>query len=498
MRYRPGALVALLAATAVTLSGFTAIATAGNVHAHASVTLTVLEHQQLRINALKKTIIPQFEAAEKKAGKDVHVKLVEEVLPDDQFASKLTLQYSQGKGPDVTSFVASSVPDYAAAGYLLDLSSRVNAWPDWKKHFYPVVRQLTAQGGGKIYSLPRGATTLQLFYRKDVLQKLGISTAQPTSWNSLIARLTQIEAKTGKPSVVYPSGTQWGGGSFDEGFMHVFLGTGGKLYDPASKKWIVKSAALTKAFGFYASLQQAKLLPDDALLSPQPWQPTKYVDFVKGTLPVTTSGSWAWQYDWGPGRRRARSRTSGTSSRPGSSRRPTARRRSSRRTLTGRGRSRSRRRTPMWRGTGSSSSTPDTALAEDITAAGSLAPRDDIRGVAPYSAHAVLVNSEKQLRSAKVFKPAAGHRQDPGGRGQGDGGDPHGQGGRPQGGRRLHEPRVEAPRGRDRCRADAVRPRRRAQRAPGGAAARAEPPDARGALRDRLPDRRRCSCSGCS
>jgi multiple sugar transport system substrate-binding protein len=408
VRYRPGALVALLAAMAVTLSGFTAIATAGNVHAHASaVTLTVLEHQQLRIDALKKTIIPQFEAAEKKAGKDVHVKLVEEVLPDDQFASKLTLQYSQGKGPDVTSFVASSVPDYAAAGYLLDLSSRVNAWPDWKKHFYPVVRQLTAQGGGKIYSLPRGATTLQLFYRKDVLQKLGISTAQPTSWSSLIARLTQIEAKTGKPSVVYPSGTQWGGGSFDEGFMHVFLGTGGKLYDPASKKWIVKSAALTKAFGFYATLQQAKLLPDDALLSPQPWQPTKYVDFVKGTLPVTTSGSWAWQYDWGPG---GGAPIKNLRNVVATWQFPTA-----------------NGGTPFvtanldwaW-AIAKSTKNPDvawdwvkflntgTALAEDITAAGSLAPRDDIRGVAPYSAHAVLVNSEKQLRSAKVFKPAPG------------------------------------------------------------------------------------------
>jgi multiple sugar transport system substrate-binding protein len=400
--------VALLTATAVAFSAFTAIAIAGNVHRHASaVTLTVLEHQQLRINALKKTIIPQFEAAEKKAGKDVHVKLVEEVLPDDQFASKLTLQYSQGKGPDVTSFVASSVPDYAAAGYLLDLSSRVNAWPDWKKHFYPVVRQLTAQGGGKIYSLPRGATTLQLFYRKDVLRKLGISTAQPTSWNSLIARLKQIEAKTGKPSVVYPSGTQWGGGSFDEGFMHVFLGTGGKLYDPSSKKWIVKSAALTKAFGFYASLQQAKLLPDDALLSPQPWQPTKYVDFVKGTLPVTTSGSWAWQYDWGPGGGapiKNLQKVVATWQFP---------------TASGGKPFVTANLDWAW-AISKSTKNPDvawdwvkflntgTALAEDITAAGSLAPRDDIRGVAPYSQHPVLVNSEKQLRSAKVFKPAPG------------------------------------------------------------------------------------------
>jgi multiple sugar transport system substrate-binding protein len=370
-----------------------------------TVTLTVLEHQQLRVKALKQ-IIPQFEAWERSHGKDVKVKLISEILPDDQFATKLTLQYSQGKGPDVTSFPASSVPDFAAAGYLSDLTSRVNAWAPWKAHFYPRVRDLSTQANGHIYSLPRGATLLELFYRRDVLTKDGISTAQPANWAALIQRLNQLKAKVNGPVITWPSGTQWGGGTFDEGFLHVFLGAGGKLYDAKTQKWIVKSAALNQAFGFYATLAHNGLLPVQDLLAPQPWQPTKYVAFVKGTIPITTQGSWGWRYDWGPG---------GSAPIPGLTKKVATWE------FPARGGSPFVTANLDWAwGIAKKSKNQDAAwdfvtylntgkaLAQDITAVGSLSPRNDIQSVTPYSKQAVLVRSERQLAHAKFFRPGPG------------------------------------------------------------------------------------------
>jgi multiple sugar transport system substrate-binding protein len=396
--------VAVLAAVLIGSAG-TAFTTGASAHRSSQVTLTVLEHQTLRVKALKSTIIPAFEAAERAKGKDVKVNLVEEILPDDQFATKLTLQYSQGKGPDVTSFVAGAVPDFAAAGYLMDLTSRTRAWPDWKK-FYPRARDLSTQGDGKIYSLPRGATVLQLFYRRDVLQKNGISTAQPASWKALIDRMVQLEKKISAPAITFPAGTQWGGGTFDEGFVNVLLGTGSKLYDASSKKWIVRSPGLSASFNFYYQLKQNDLLPVNALLSPQPWQPTKYVGFVKGTLPVTTSGSWAWQYDWGPdGAAPIPQLTAkvGTWLFPSRTAKPFV----------------TANLDWAW-AIAKSTKNPDVAwdwvtflntgkaLAQDITAAGSLSPRSDIRNVAPYSKQKVLVNAEKELATGRFFRPATG------------------------------------------------------------------------------------------
>ena len=99
---------------------------------------------------------------------------------------------------------------------------------------------------------------------------------------------------------MYPAGTAWGGGSFDEGWVHVFLGTGGKLYDDTTGKWIVRSKQLTDSFGFYKQMVDNKMFPTKPLLNPNPWEPTKYKAFTEGRLAVTTQGSWGWVYDWGP------------------------------------------------------------------------------------------------------------------------------------------------------------------------------------------------------
>jgi multiple sugar transport system substrate-binding protein len=370
-----------------------------------AITLTVLEHQQLRADVLKE-LLPQFEQYMASKGQNVHVNLVTDILPDDQFKTKITLDYSTGNAPDVTSYPGSWVADFAASGYLLDLTDRVTAWPDWNQHFYPVIRERSVQSNGKIYSLPRGANTMELFYRKDVLQRYGVSTDQPTSWQDLIDRMIELKQKMNKPPILYPAGTAWGGGTFDEGFIHVFLGTGGKLYDDTTGKWIVKSQALTDAFTFYYNLTKNGLLPVQALLNPNPWQPTKYVAFPAGDLAVTTQGTWGWTYDWGPkGAAPIPDLFSkvATWAFPAESGPPFV------------------WAAENWMWTISAKSahpdeafqllqwlTSGEALAKDVVAVGSAAPRDDIQSIAPYSQAQYLIDAEKQLSAGKTFLPRPG------------------------------------------------------------------------------------------
>jgi multiple sugar transport system substrate-binding protein len=262
------------------------------------VTLTMVEYQKLRADAVAK-LLPEFEAEMAKQGRDVKVKLVKDILPDDQFKTKITQQYNAGEAPDVTDYGLTFVPGFAGAGYLLDLTPYLEKWPDWQS-FYPDVRNQIVQPDGKTYSIPHEANTQTLFYRKDVLNELGVDTAQPTTWPDLVTRLKQIHDKTGKAAIVLPAGTSWGGGTFGEGFLNVMLGSGSKMYNEETKKWVVKSPGLTQTFSLYDELTKGKLLPVEALLNPEPWQPTKYKDFPAGTLPVAAQGTWGWRYDWGP------------------------------------------------------------------------------------------------------------------------------------------------------------------------------------------------------
>jgi multiple sugar transport system substrate-binding protein len=256
------------------------------------VTITLMDHQPPRIKLVKR-MLPQFE----REHPDIKVRLQEGPSTDTDFMTKLTLAYSSGTAPDVVGLPVDPA-DTAASGYLLDLTDRLAHWADWQK-FYPKLRTDMEQQDGKTYTVPMSASIAQLFYRKDVLEKHGISTEQPQSWQELLDRLSQASKALGGPSIVFPAGKAWGAGSYAEGFINLMLGTDSKLYNTASKKWIVRSPGIEQSLGFYVDMTKSGVLDIPPLLNPEPWVPTKYKAFAKGQLAVSTGGSWSWFFDWG-------------------------------------------------------------------------------------------------------------------------------------------------------------------------------------------------------
>ncbi len=386
--------------------------------AAAPVELTLLEHQKPRLDVLAK-IIPMCEASLAQEGINVKVNLTGNVVEDEAFRQTVTTLYQGDSPPDITSYPGAWVPDFATAGYLLDISDKLAAWPDWQAHFYQVLRDRAQQADGKYYSMPRHGTVIEFFIRKDILEQNGISTEQPNSWQELIDRLTALHAKTNLPAITIPAGKTWGGGTFDEGFIHIFNGTGGKLYDDAAKKWIVKSQGLTDAFNFYSQLQKGGLLPTKALLDPNPWEPTKYDGFTGTTAdgkaipvapPITTQGSWGWVYDWGPAPTGARPIPGIYDGKVDTWAFP----------------SKAPNDNFVWAAEdwmwtiSAKSKHPDEAfallkclntgepLAMDVAAVGNLAPRDDIQTVAPYKDMPYLIKMEKLLTSGRTFKAQVG------------------------------------------------------------------------------------------
>ena len=135
---------ALVAAMAV-LGGITACADDDKTEKASSgpVTLTLLEYQKPRADAVAK-VLPAFEAEMAKQGRDVKVQLIRDILPDDQFKTKITQQYNAGEAPDVADYGAPFVPGFAGAGYLLDLTPYLEKWKDWES-FYPDIRNQIVQ-----------------------------------------------------------------------------------------------------------------------------------------------------------------------------------------------------------------------------------------------------------------------------------------------------------------------------------------------------------------
>jgi multiple sugar transport system substrate-binding protein len=391
------AVVALLAA---------ACQSGGSKKSSGPVELTLEDHQKPRVELLRK-LLPKFEQDMAAKGKQVKVKLVEGPAEDDPFRSKLTLDYNSGNAPDVTSIGAADAITFAASGYLLDLTDRLNGWPDWQ-HFYKRLRDEAVLPDGKVYYVPREATVIQLWYRQDILKQKGISTEQPKSWQELLDRARQAKQAIGSPSILFPAGKQWGGGTFGEGFIHLMLGTGSQLYDPQQKKWVVRSPGLTATLKFYEQLTKEGLLPVQPLLNPEPWVQPKYKDFPAGKLVIETCGTWCWSFDYGAN---GTAPIKDISKRVGTWNFPTE---------NGAG-------APFAYGSAgwvwsiaAKSKHPDEAfelvkwlttgdpLAQHAVTIGAASPRDDLANVKPYSDNPHLLAAEKQLAGARSFPPPDG------------------------------------------------------------------------------------------
>jgi multiple sugar transport system substrate-binding protein len=260
---------------------------------------------------------------------------------------------------------------------------------------------------GRIWAVPRGATVIQLFYRRDVLESFGVSTEQPRSWDELVGRMHELRDAMDRPPILIPAGEAWGGGTFDEGFIQLMLGTESPLYDTEAGRWIVRSPGLDSVFALYERLTVDRLLPVAPLLEPNPWEPTKYQTFVDGDLAVVTQGTWGWTFDWGP---LGRMPIDDLEDRVATWAFPTER-----------GGDPFVWAAESWGWTVSAASDhPDEAwelirwlstgpaLAADLTAVGNLSPRDDIRGVSPYADQAVLIAEEPLLGIGRSFRPRVG------------------------------------------------------------------------------------------
>lgn len=384
-----------VAAAAIAASGLTACSSGAD---SGPTTIKLLEYQQPRADVAKK-LIPKFEAAMAAKGKHVKVKLVTDKLTDAQFKTKITQEFHSGTAPDVIDTGGSQLTGLAGAGYLLKMDDYLKKWSGWSTYYAPV-KEAAKESDGHYYSIPHEASVQSIFYRKDVLRKLGIATTQPKTWNELIGRLKAVTAKTKKPSIVIPAGTAWGDGTWTEGFLPIVGGTGSTFYDENTGKWTLKSAGLSATFSLYDELKTDGLLPVQDLLNPNPWEPTKYVKFPKGTLPVSSQGTWGWRYDWGPD---GAAPIKDVQDKVATWNYPALMPGTKPYSISGGG---------FVYGVNAKSDHPDaaveltewlssgTALAQQLVATGAAAPRSGISTLAPYKSEPSLLDAESKLKTS--------------------------------------------------------------------------------------------------
>jgi multiple sugar transport system substrate-binding protein len=282
-----------LAALALAVWGAVVISRPPAPSGTSSEIIRIAEHRQPRIDALNKSI-PIIEKA-----LGVTIEVVEYPAPEKDYMSKLLTELGAGNAPDLfTANFDSDVPDMISAGYLAPITAEVEAW-DGYGQLFDVAKKLSTGADGKIYALNSMLAVEQIYFRRDLLARAGISTAQPASWKDLLDRAREIKAKTGKYALLLPAGIGWGGGAFSEGFALFVPGSDTPQIANADGTLNLSGRGIREIFGLYKTLIDEGLMPIEPLLGPEPWIVPKYTMFPAGDLLATTCGSWCYIYDWG-------------------------------------------------------------------------------------------------------------------------------------------------------------------------------------------------------
>ena len=192
-------------------------------------------------------------------------------------------------------FAPQWMADYVTAGYLEDLTTRINAdkavqWSD----IAPFFRDFSATFGGRIYTIPLDGDFQMVYYRSDLLRQAGLQ--PPQTWQDYLKIAQTFHGKDlngdGKPDfgscIAKKRNAQsyWMVWSVAAGYLQAKGTSEGSFFDLATMKPLTNNEAFAEALRVY--VETGKYAPPDELN----WD----VGDSRGGF---TSGRCALSIDWG-------------------------------------------------------------------------------------------------------------------------------------------------------------------------------------------------------
>ena len=201
--------------------------------------VTGRDQSQVLKNMIDDSFTPQ-------SGINVNVKLIK---PESLLNAVIA-----GNGPDVVVSTYQSQPvDYALRNANVNLR-RFKDCDEVLESFVPSAYKPYEYNGG-VYALPEQLTFNLLFYRKDILEQLGLSV--PQTWDEFIEILPTLQGNNISVGVPYPNIVT----PDMTAFYSMVYQAGGEIYNKEGTKSVVDSEPGIAAFKTYTSLYNSYGLP---------------------------------------------------------------------------------------------------------------------------------------------------------------------------------------------------------------------------------------------
>ena len=174
-------------------------------------------------------------------------------LPENEARAKITADVStQGGEFDVVMISNYETPMWSANGWLVNLQPYIDATPGYDAgDFLPQLRA-TLSHNGNLYSVPFYGESSFLMYRKDLMDKAGITMPARPTWNQVEQIAATMHAK-GYAGICLRGKPGWGENLAP--INTVINSFGGRWFDPAWRAQLT-SPEVTHAVSTYVSMVQ--------------------------------------------------------------------------------------------------------------------------------------------------------------------------------------------------------------------------------------------------
>jgi inositol-phosphate transport system substrate-binding protein len=217
------------------------------------------------------------------------------------FKQKFTLAAEAKQGPDIILAGHEDMAPWAAAGYVVELDPLVKKYEKQLADVYPTLWP-AMQLAGKTYAIPQDTEARPMYYRKDLLAKLGWSKEKIDGLPEAVKKgeFTMADlvatAKEAVDKQVVETGKGWYHRPTKGADHYMFYyQNGGVMQDKESGKLVLVKDALEKHYQLhYDAVKTNKITPENFINSEfRQWHET----VTSGKVLFYNAGTWTWK-EW--------------------------------------------------------------------------------------------------------------------------------------------------------------------------------------------------------
>jgi multiple sugar transport system substrate-binding protein len=259
------------------------------------ITVTFRDDGQGEKGSLWRWLIDAYETFELKDSVELNIAPIT-ASEGDYFAKIALSLQSEDTAPDLVTEDTFQLSTDVKAGYLTSLEEYLTDYSDWTdgSYYEPLKEGVTADDG-KAYGVPYNTDTRGLWYNKEIFKAAGLPEVwEPKSWDDVLTACATIKEKL--PDIVpfwCNSAVATGEATSMQTYEMLLYGTGERLLDEESGKWIISSQGMLDALTFLDKIYESGYGPPlSKVLNGQASNISAREYLPQGKLAISLDGSW--------------------------------------------------------------------------------------------------------------------------------------------------------------------------------------------------------------